>query len=56
LKSQRLADWADHGQALKTNVEAAGARREGLRVPVTVAVTITNTLTTFPRPTETWLP
>lgn len=38
LEQQREADWASYGAALKAAVEAAAARREGLRVPVVVNV------------------
>ena len=38
LEQQRLADWAAYGQALKTAVEAAAARRPELYVPVVVTV------------------
>jgi hypothetical protein len=38
LQDQRRADWAAYGQALKAAVEAAAARREGLRVPVVVEI------------------
>jgi hypothetical protein len=36
LEAQRLQDWAEYGQALKTGIEAAAGRRPGLRVPVVV--------------------
>lgn len=36
LEAQRLRDWAEYGQALKTGIEAAARRRPGLRVPVVV--------------------
>lgn len=36
LEAQRLRDWAEYGQALKTGIEAAARRRQGLRVPVVV--------------------
>lgn len=38
LEQLRERDWAEYGQALKANVEAAAQRREGLRVPVVVTV------------------
>ena len=48
LERQRIAGWADNGQALQTNIEAAAWRRDGLRVPVIVQVD----LDTFPRAAE----
>lgn len=36
LEAQRLQDWAEYGQALKTGIEAAARWRPGLRVPVVV--------------------
>lgn len=38
LEQLRERDWAEYGQTLKANVEAAAQRREGLRVPVVVTV------------------
>lgn len=38
LEAQRLRDWAEYGAALKTGIEAAARRRQGLRVPVVVNV------------------
>lgn len=46
LEQQRIADWADYGQALQTTIETAARRREGLRVPVIVRID----LDTFPSP------
>lgn len=40
LEAQRLLDWAEYGQALKTGIEAAARRRQGLRVPVVVNLDI----------------
>lgn len=40
LESQRLQDWTEYGQALKTHIEAAAARQPGLRVPVTVHIDV----------------
>lgn len=38
LEQLRKQDWAEYGQTLKANVEAAASRREGLRMPVVVTV------------------
>lgn len=38
LDEERAAAWAAYGEALRTAVEAAAARRPGLRVPVQVTV------------------
>lgn len=40
LESQRLRDWAEYGQALKTHIEAVASRQQGLRVPVVVNVDV----------------
>ncbi|MCL6550192.1 MAG: hypothetical protein K6T37_04135 [Acidothermus cellulolyticus] len=38
LEEQRQADWAAYWEAVKTNVQAAASRVDGLRVPVEVVV------------------
>jgi len=48
LEQLRERDWAEYGQTLKANVEAAAQRREGLRVPAVVTVD----LDTFRSPDE----
>jgi len=40
LEAQRLRDWTEYGQALKTGIEAAARRRPGLRVPVIVKLDV----------------
>jgi hypothetical protein len=40
LETQRLRDWTEYGQALKTQIEAAAGRRQLLRVPVVVHVDV----------------
>lgn len=51
LEELRLQDWAQYGQALKANIEAA-ARRTGLRVPVEVNVDLQTHRST--RPDSAW--
>jgi hypothetical protein len=40
LENQRLRDWTEYGQELKTQIEAAAGRRQLLRVPVVVHVDV----------------
>ncbi len=40
LENQRLRDWSEYGQELKTQIEAAAGRRQLLRVPVVVLVDV----------------
>ncbi len=40
LDNQRLRDWTEYGQALKTQIESAVSRRQLLRVPVVVHVDV----------------
>lgn len=41
LENQRLRDWTEYGQALKTQIESAVSRRQLLRVPLVVHVDVT---------------
>jgi hypothetical protein len=40
LENQRLRDWSEYGQELKTQIEAAAGRRPLLRVPVVVHIDV----------------
>jgi hypothetical protein len=40
LETQRVRDWTEYGQALKTQIEAAAGRRQLLRVPVVIRVDV----------------